>query len=475
MGENRTRAVWASRRQTRTGRGAWCLLLSLALTACAPDPVRPHLVLITADTLRPDHLSQNGYPRATSPRLDAFAEGAWSFDDAVTPIPKTGPAFTTLFTGRHPEEHGVRWNFTTLPTELPLLAERLSAAGYRTAAFVGNPVLRESKGYGRGFDHYETFSKDDGVAPVNAAFFEWAAAEWDQPSFVWIHYIDPHGPYEPPAEFEALFLDDEWASSDERVSLDYVVPEGGNKNKVLGAVPDYQQRADGEDRVAKYVARYDAEIRFMDTAFGEVVDYLRERELFDPSVIVFTSDHGESLGEHDFYFEHGWFAFEPTLRVPLMVKAPGQNRGARRGDPASHLDFVPTVAELLNLEPGLHQGGRDLLSDAAAPVSERLVIQNSDAYPEKFYGVREGGWKYLVRQRDGHEELYHLVDDPGELESVASEYPQRLKSMRSVLLRRLSALRARAAEPSEPGAEDDPLTLQQLEALGYTGEEADEH
>ena len=136
----------------------------LALASCGdPDPP-PHIVLVTADTLRTDHLSLFGYARETSPNLDAFAEGADVFSQAFSVIPKTAPSFTTIFTGRHPEEHGVRSNFDRVPDVLPMLAERLREAGYRTAAFVSNPALRKSKGFARGFDRYRMLTEGDRVA-----------------------------------------------------------------------------------------------------------------------------------------------------------------------------------------------------------------------------------------------------------------------------------------------------------------------
>jgi hypothetical protein len=219
--------------------------------ACVREMAAPDVVLITADTLRADHLSINGYPRQTSPGIDRFAREAWHFTQAISVIPKTGPAFTSLFTGHHPRRHGVRTNLSLVPETWPMLAERLRAEGYRTAAFVSNPAVRAAMGYSRGFDTFEQRFEGDGVSAVNAAFREWAAREWARPSFVWIHYIDPHGPYDPPAELEGLFIDDDWAQSDERVSLNRKAKrvKGGSSNKVLGAVPRYQQRG-AEDRLA---------------------------------------------------------------------------------------------------------------------------------------------------------------------------------------------------------------------------------
>jgi len=431
---------------------------------CAPEPSRPHVVLVTADALRADHLSVNGYPRHTSPNIDAFAGESWNFAQATSVIPKTGPSFATLFTGRHPREHGVRANFAALPAEIPTLAERLRTLGYRTAAFVSNPVLRESMGFARGFEVYELSPQRDGVRNVNRSFFRWGREPWDEPTFAWLHYIDPHGPYAPPREFEAIFIDDQWARSDERVVLDATPPARGTPNKLLGAVPLYQQR-EGEDRLSVYVARYDAEIRFVDAAFGEVLAFLRERDLYDDSLVIFTSDHGESLGEHDLYFEHGWFAYEPSLSVPLMIKLPKQRAGGVVPDLASHLDLLPSLLALLDAPVDAGAPGTDLFEPPGG--RPPLVIENSDRYPEKYLGARTLRWKYLRRVSDGSEELYDLREDPGEIRSLERSEPERLAGMRESFEEALRTLSRSAVAPATPAPSDDAETLNRLEALGY--------
>jgi arylsulfatase len=434
--------------------------LALALAACSGGQA-PHIVLVTADALRADHLSLFGYPRDTSPTIDAFAREANVFAQAISVIPKTAPSFATAFTGRHPEEHGVRSNFAALPAELPLLSERLRAAGYRTAAFVSNPALTEAKGFARGFDVYRLLPAEDGVAHVNRAFLAFAEAAWSQPTFVWLHYIDPHGPYEPPPELAARFLGDEQARGAFRVPRGYDTSGAGNK--VLGAVPRYQQRADGEDRVAAYVARYDAEIRHVDAAFGEVLDALRAKGLLDGAAVVFSSDHGESLGEHDLYFEHGWFAYDACLRVPLVIKAPGQRDGRRSDAPVSNLDLLPTLLGVAGLAAP-DAPGTDLLR-APAP-ADPILVESSDRYPEKFHGARTPRWKYLRRERDGREELYDLASDPAETRNLAAAQPDALRELADFTAsRRAEIRRAAVAPPGEPPI--DPATLEQLRRLGY--------
>ncbi len=440
----------------------------LVATTChrGNDRTAPHIFLVTSDALRFDHLSINGYGRATSPHIDRFCGESWHFTNAVTVVPKTGPSFATLFSGRHPEEHGVRSNFDGVPEALPLLAERLRSLGYATAAFVGNPVLRAATGFTRGFDHYVIFDgkHQDGVRSVNEAFFAWARARaWDRPAFVWLHYMDPHGPYAPPAPLVQPFLDDELARSDERLPPAPPDPPGGNRNKVRGAIPEYQLWGD-ERRVASYVARYDGEIRYMDAAFGEFLAFAAARGLLADGAVVFTSDHGESLGEDGFYFEHGWFAHEPALKVPLAIKPPGRAERRIVTAQASNLDLFPT---LLALAGSTDEGGGDG-SNLLAPLAERppLLIANADLYPESYRGLRSERWKYLVRTGDGAEWLFDLERDPHETRNLAESEANRLAELRRLLVQTEERLRA-AAVPRSAARPDDPETLNRLRSLGY--------
>ncbi len=422
--------------------GAGLALLAL-LAGCGPGPSRSakRLFLITSDTLRADHLHYAGYPRATSPHLDALAERAWRFDRAIAVIPRTGPSFASMFSGQAPQEHGVQTNARVLPADLPWLPAILGQRGYFTAAFIGNPVLGEAKGYARGFERYELhFDVKTSVTRVKEAFLAWAREhDWTRPTFVWVHFVDPHGPYRPPPDLVDRFWGDELMQSDPRtVELDDR-PEGG---MVLGRVPTYQ-RFGADRRVASYVARYDAEIVHMDRALGEVLGFLRERELFDSGLVVFTSDHGESLGENDYYFDHGWSACEATLRVPLLIKLPGQQEGRRVEGAVSTLDLAPTLLALLEGDPA-----SELPSLFDPDDGEVIVIQNGGEYPEQIVGLRTPQWKYLRQVAAGadrydpaapvlEEKLYDLSADPGEATDLREERPEMAATLRERLDRLL--------------------------------------
>ena len=204
----------------------------------------------------------------------------------------------------------------------------------------------------------------------------------------------------------------------------------------------------------------------MDAVFGETIRFLEERELFDESAIVFTSDHGESLGEHDYYFEHGWFAHEPGLRVPLMVKAPRQGAGETVEQQVSLLDIRPTLLALAGA-PGDGVSGVDLLSPSTA--GGPLLIQNGDNFPSKYFGVRSPPWKYLWRVGDGAEQLYDMDADPGEEHDLSAEAEEHVTRLREALETALRRARDAAVDPYT-GQPDDPETLERLKSLGYLGD-----
>jgi arylsulfatase len=451
------------------------LVAALATAGCREPARPPHIVLVSADALRADHLSGAGYARATSPHLDRFAAAAWNFTDAVTVLPKTGPSFATIFSGLHPEQHGVTANRYRIPPDVPLLAELLHQHGYGTAAFVTNPELTPARGYARGFDVYELPDDDGGTEPLRS-FERWAAAaDWSRPTFVWIHFIDPHGPYTPPPQYAAPFADDELARADpRRLPLDYEPPPGFPDAYVLGAVPRYQQ-VEHEDRAAAYVSRYDAEIRYLDDRFGRLESRLRDAGVWDRAAVVFLSDHGEGMGEHDYFFEHGWFADEAGLRVPLFVKEPGQTAGRRVARQVTSLDVLPMLLGLAAVPPPGALPGRD--PRTAGPQAGPALVVNCSTYPRRYAGLRDGRWKYVrdvTASADwtappdaAAEELYDLEKDRSEATNLAAVLPDQLRSLRARFAEEVRRLRAERGAATPGTAAPDPALRDRLRALGY--------
>lgn len=441
------------------------VIASLTVGACSDEESRrPHIFLISADALRADHLSLNGYPRATSPSIDEFASSSTQFEEAITPIPKTGPAIASVLTGWHPETHGVRTNLQAIPDQAPALPQILRERGYTTAAVVCNPVLQRSLGFDRGFDEFALRVNDSGIDAVEKIIRPWSRRSWRQPTFLWVHFLEPHGPYTPPSDYVDLFAGDEIEQSDlRRATTAYEPLPGYHRSKVLGAIPDYQL-IDGEDRVGVYVRNYDAHIRFLDDAFGALIRIIRERGIFEESAIIFLSDHGESLGEHNYYFEHGWFAYEPGIRIPLILKNPHQSEGERTSAQVSLLDIFPTVLSLADIDHPYNGPGESL--NGPLNPSRSVVIENAGQYPVRVLGFRMHGIKFLVDQGTGAQELYDLNADPTEATNLVAERPRHAEQAFTKYQNLLHKL-GKAAQPGKTADSPEIEHIEKLRSLGY--------
>jgi arylsulfatase len=273
------------------------------------------VLLISIDTLRADHLGAYGYARNTSPHIDALARRATVFDQAYTYWPKTRGSMVMLFTGRLPSRNGYAKTQPALLDFNPTIAAVLQQAGYATAAAVDNPNVAASLGYARGFDRYrETWeekalrSEMDRTRAITADGVRYLAdATPERAFFLWLHYVNPHAPYQPPAPWDEAFLDAEAARG----------PRLRPVEGFHGGAP--RQWAVAGKTLGWYVAQYDGEIAAVDAEVGQVLDALDASAVRDRTLVVITSDHGESLGEHGYYFDHGENLFDPSTRVPLIV------------------------------------------------------------------------------------------------------------------------------------------------------------
>lgn len=392
----------------------------------APPRVATNVLIITIDTLRADRVGIYGATNVETPNLDRLArEGAWAPQSDV-PVPLTRPSHVSLFTGRYPSEHGIRDNLSApLSADVPLLSGIFQQAGFATAAFVSSSVLDRQSGLARGFDVYsDRFDKgaDQRTADVvTAEAIGWLKSPPKPKFFAWIHLYDPHAPYTPP-----------------------------------------------EPYASRYAGRpYDGEVAFCDEQVGRVVTALRETGALDNTLVIVTSDHGEALGEHG-EDVHGYFVYEATLRVPLIVRGPGVSPGGRLESVARTIDLFPTVLDLMGVNANQASSGRSLgpalrggkLSDEPA-FAESLV-------PLLHYGwsdlrsVRDGRWKYILAPRP---ELYDLGADPGELRNLAGEQDARARAMRSGLETQLRKERSSPKSADTSGISPD--ALERLGALGY--------
>jgi len=409
----------------------------LGLGGCGAGASAPveRVILLTCDTLRADRLGLYGYDKPTSPALDAFAAQGLVFDQAYACAPLTGPSISSLLSGRYPDELDVLGgNRVMMPSEIDTLAERLSAAGLRTGAVVSNWVLRrvESEagviGFAQGFDDYDArmlakeqnrdkFERlanettDDAIA-----WLESRDAEGVEDFFLWVHYQDPHGPYTPPAQWDEHFP--AGATDEPRLTV-------GHNQKGRGQLPNYQVLEDRRDPEF-YRARYDAEIRFFDEELSRLLAWLEARGWLDDALVVFTADHGESLGEHDYWFSHGEHVFRDVVRVPLIVRAPGVEAG-RRAEPASLVDVYPTALEALGLDARGLPGASLLRARSNSAAFHSLGPKDSD---RRWDGWVQDGF-HLVLEPGGRPHLFDLAADPLESTDLAAEQPERARAMQA--------------------------------------------
>lgn len=450
---------------------ALLLAASLALlgNACSETRTPPNVVLVVLDTVRADHLSAYGYPRPTAPRLEALCERADRYATARSTAPWTLPSHASLFTGKFPFQHhadaelvdAVFNDARPLAEEELTLAEALAAEGYATAAFAANRgYVNERMGLTQGFATFVN-ERRPGVE-MAALAHEWVKARPEgQPFFLFVNYMDAHRPYNVAP-----------VDGPNEAALPKAPEE--NSSELLDALYEQVYGSDAPPDAAllqKAIDAYDRGIANADRGVGDLLAALERDGLLDGALVIVTADHGEYLGEHDLV-EHSKDVYEPALRVPLIVKRPGQSRGRVIDEPASIADVPGLVlAELPKSVSSKHAGKfpgqagvRGLFAeinysrgkDMAAPWGERFLRERSALYLER--------WK-VIRSSDGRHELYDLASDPREERNLFAERPKEAQLLLDTLARiqaRSGGARARV-DVREP-TEDE---LKELRELGY--------
>lgn len=485
--------IRAGAARARLRRAGLTLAAGLALApGCGSAPERlPSVLLLSVDTLRPDYLGLEGYDRPTSPFLDSLLASGFSFARAWSPVARTTPALASLLTGAYPHRTGVRTLNGTLARDVVSLAEVLREHGYQTAAVVTNAVLGRERGLARGFDVYDSAARRSDARTAETLLHYLETLDRTRPLFAWVHLFAPHVPYHPDPEIAAAF--DPGYAGRYREHFGYEPRDGARADRFHAWPPDLRKREATlanplPDAVNAHVRRlYAGEIRAVDGAAQRLVEGLR-RVLGKRLLIVVTADHGESLGEHDYYYDHGDYVYDAGTRVPLGFVLPHDHplHSSGRCDAAASLvDVVPTLLELLGIPPDAvptgQLEGRSLVGclrgETLAP---RPVFSESGHswYPElvprlvrndvagRFRSVTLDGWKLVwtpFQTPEREWELYDLGADPGETRDLYRPDHPRLPPLREALAAWLA--RASDAEPAPPplAAEDRAA----LEALGY--------
>lgn len=428
------------------------------------DPAPPLLLLITTDTLRADHIGAYGSTRSETPRLDELAEESLLFTASYAPAPYTMPSIAALHTGRYPEELGILANHALFRGTDATLAQRLQQRGWRTGAVVSNYVLRQGTGIEIGFERYddrfpnaetnrdqpERIAKDTTSAALG--MLDELMADPAEGVFLWVHYQDPHGPYLPPHGHRARHLE----SARNAPGGDTELPVRGLNP--IAALPSYQL-VEGRRDVAFYRAGYAGEVEYVDAEIGRLLDAVAERSSPDRTTVIFTADHGESLGEDDYWFAHGSFLSDALVRVPLLIRAPGLP-AAKRSDIVSLVDLMPTLLARTGDREAPPSSGRDLLAEGAADFAGRAYLANLMGSADKRWGwVADGHVLVLEHGQDGSTRptLRNLATgDP-----VADA--ERLARLRA----ELDGFRAKLRVQPEIQQRLSPQDVEMLRRLGY--------
>ncbi len=396
-----------------------------------------NVILISIDTCRADYLSCYGYRRETTPNIDALARGATLFKNVVSPVPITLPAHSSMLTGTIPPFHGVHNNMDyKLAQSNQTLAEILKQNGFNTSAIVSSFVLDKQFGLSQGFDTYhDTFKKasnnkygseQKGDETTQVAL-NWLENNKANRFFLMLHYYDPHADYTPPEPFASKFADNLYAG----------------------------------------------EVAFTDHCIGQFIQKLKDVKMYDSTLLIITSDHGEMLGEHG-EEEHTYFIYESAIKVPLIVKLPGQKKGSIVTQPVGLVDIAPTVCSILDIDIGGHVQGKDItamLHGKMDKTYERYIYSES-LTPIRFganslMSVSTGKWKYIRSKRP---ELYDVTTDPGEEHNLIEKEAQRGRILEDKLR---ETMEQSVRKDPDSHHKLDAESIRRLESLGYVAGKAE--
>ena len=402
-----------------------------------------NVVLITIDTLRADHVGCYGYKQIKTPNIDGLAADGTRFERAFAVVPVTLPSHTTMLTGTYPMLSGMHdFSVNKLSPTQPTMASVLKQAGYATGAVVAAAVLDSRFGLNQGFDFYYDhfdFSRldeknlEDMERPGNEVAdvaLEWLAKTWlakNSPKkfFLWMHLYDPHFPYNPPEPYKHEYAD----------------------------------------------RPYDGEIAFADAQVGRLVHHLKEKGIYENTVIVLAGDHGEGLGEHG-EKTHGFFIYNATMHVPLIIRVPGSPGGRTVAEPVSLVDLMPTMLGAVGVEVPAQVQGKSLLARVGGGDAE-MAERDRSVYGETFLPRLHFNWSELRGAENSkyhfidapRPELYDLAKDPGETHNLLGEKKAVAEEMRAKLAGMIRDYSAGKELAEKTGL--DPALMERLKALGY--------
>lgn len=460
------------------------LLLILVAGACSPEQVKWNVLILVPDTVRGDHLSVNGYPRVTSPHLDALAAEGVNFSETFTAAPRTWQSFVTILTGLYPPHHGVRYIYDNpLAPSVPSLGKLLADRGYETVAFDNIGFIRSMTG-ATAFDEYILVDRDrvdkNADPTLLEQVWEWIETHREKPFFAFVRLSGAHWPYknnrflsefEPEGELDHAFNRGGYGVEEGDPGEGFRLKNEDAHRRLVWMPERFESQRD------HIVAHYDAEIREVDASIGKLLDRMRQSGLLESTLVVVTSDHGESFGENG-YMQHGPRVDDAVMRVPLILRLPQRHPDSTRGVSINGLvrtaDIMPTLLQAVGVPLPQHLDGVSLLPFLHGEAPPELLAYgesgrsfvglDSDLYLPGIEGkhrmVRSLDWKLLWVPGAAKEfRLYRL---PDEHEDVSSQYPDKLAKLRAYLESVRAGEIGRSGDPSLT-----PEELRVLRSLGY--------
>ncbi len=480
------------------GLAAWTLSQRSVVEppTAVPPAGAPNVLVVTLDTTRADRLGAYGNEKVDTRFFDQLAREGTLFTDTSAVAAVTGPSHSSMFSGNGPWEHGVLLNGVPIPEDRPLLAELLHDGGWNTGAFVSAYVLDGKLGFDRGFQVYDDdfgwFRGLDGLLPARAmamASRRWhpdevlerrsvdtvdLALQWlknqDRTWFAWVHLFDAHGPYEPPPPYDTRYY-----AGDPRD------PAHHSMEQVTGVAPYLKASLEGITDVDYVISQYEGEISYNDSQLGRLIEAVDRRN----TLVVVIGDHGESLGEHGVWFNHGDDVYETSVHVPFVMRWPGRvPEGARVTSPVEGTDLAPTVLDLVGLPVPSTMSGRSAAALAAGQGEPRAMAHSMcfdrqanqqeraagriTAPRYRMAGIRGSGSRYVYRELEGSATYFDLKADPLGVQDVlptVSQSPEGLQLLDMLSVQARALLGGQATQRSAVDLSEEERA--RLEALGY--------
>lgn len=423
-----------------------CICIVFFLTACQSNrPKDVNVFLITIDTLWPDHLGCYGYKRNTSPNIDNLAKEGVLFKQAISQSSWTPPAIFSIITSLYPIEHKVFSFGIPLEHGVKTIFEILKNKSYYLGFISSRGALAElhfsdiEKLFDYFYPYNSNYIKADEI--TNEAI-RWLEENKQKKLFLWLYYSDPHAPYNPPAPYNNLYIDDEFSKQNNRE-----IPIADNSRQIYdgnGVIPRFAAIKNIRG-INYYIAQYDGEIRFVDDQIGRLSKALEHLQLPRDTLIIITADHGEYLGEHDFYFAHGDNLYDVLIRVPLIFKCSSLfKKGRVISQQVASIDIMPTILGALNIKPGINMSGINLMpiilkgseSLSVRPIFSEFIwkdLNGQGPIQSIKISMRSGGWKLIYDALNKESKLFNLEKDAGETINLVDTETVKFKSMKKDL------------------------------------------